>query len=206
MKFLNSRIFLWSVVFLTLPGFSRIWAQDAVNGSTTPAPTPAAETTPIDDSAASDEATPVPVKPLTTRQKVQALEDENQNLEQRLKAVEDQMDSFSAQESQRKGNDDFGVSEEAEGDSGPNMNTGKASGIHDTFINLDQGNEYIYDTSRVLTFSSKNKDIVFNLGGRVYSDFNFYFQPLLSFLGRFSIRSVFVLKSTVSLPCGAAHA
>lgn len=147
-----------------LLGLLKTHAQD----NPTPSPETSASTEPA-------EATPGVDKKLSVKDQLSKLEEQNQQLESRLKSVEEQING--------SGGMSAGESEStATVLDSPFYEPGSKAGIHQTFIPMDAGNEYLYDESRVLTFSNKSGSAVFRIGGHVFTDMDFYFQPDTQYL------------------------
>lgn len=155
-----------AAIFLAVTGFSRGWAQDNGSGPAAPESTPTLETTPV-----------VPNKPLNTREKLQDLEDENQNLEQRLQALENKVDAVAAATP-------AATPAGMNGNEGPEANANPENGMVDHSTLFRNGTEYldIASEARHLIFSDADGRSQFRVGGYQFADFRDYWQPNSEYL------------------------
>ncbi len=150
---------LLALLLLTLSGMGRSYAQDDATPISTPSP--AIPQTPA------DQATPGVSEKLSVDEKLNALETENQGLEERLKALEEKVQATPATETPA-----FGPGEGAEGNGGGNS----TRGVHDLPVPLTGGDEYMYSEGRYLSFSNPEGDTEFRIGGYQWTDLDMNLQ------------------------------
>ncbi len=147
----------FAVILLSLGGANLALAQDQ---AATPQDTPAAMAAPSGTPA----ATP-PAKPLSTKQELQAIEDKNQDLETRLKALEDEVAAQKSATPEATPNPENMV-----GPEGATSASAYMPGVHENTIEFRDTNEYMYSESRYLSFTNPEGSVEFRLGGYDWTD------------------------------------
>ena len=131
----------------------KTWAQDKPQKTPTVGP--------------AEESAPAPKK-MSTAQRVK-------ELEERLKALEEKQGTAAVP---LKSEDMVGPSNAPTvEDIGTN-----GSGVHDEVEYFNDANEYINSEGRHLTFGAPKGKVNFRIGGYMFADFNYYWQPMGSYL------------------------
>ena len=150
----NMNISLWlTAILLAAISFGPAWAQQGAASKT--------------GSATSDETTSS-LRKMSSAEKIK-------DLETRLKALEEAA-AKNAVPAAPKSEDMVGPALANE-DIGTN-----GSGVHDEVELFSDANEYINSEGRHLTFGPPKGKVNFRIGGYMYSDFNYYWQPMGSYL------------------------
>jgi phosphate-selective porin OprO and OprP len=147
-----------AAVLLSLSGAAGIYAQDMSSTPAASAATPAA--------APATGAAPEAAKPKeTTREEIKLLQDKNQDLENRIKALEDK-------EAAAPSNAPSNASSNQVGPMGSvSVPEGTfAAGVHDVSVPFEAGNEVMYSESRYMSFTNASGSMEFRIGGYEWED------------------------------------
>jgi phosphate-selective porin OprO and OprP len=150
-----------TVLFLVFAGISGLLAQDQGPASNSEAASPSA-------------VTPTTTPTSSLRDEMKTLEQQNQDLEIRIKALEDKSSGPA-----------FGPTGTTTALSNPtggqgNQNSGAA--LSDNPIGRDEANEYIDSEGRYLNFRDPSGRVDFRIGGYTFADFDGYWQPNTDYL------------------------
>jgi phosphate-selective porin OprO/OprP len=128
----------------------------------------------VDSTPAAVSATPeaTPASAHGVREEVKSLETKNDDLERRLKILEDQM--AASQPSKPHSQDLVGPADD-------DMDEDVSAGLK-LMETSDDKDSLVTDEGRHLRFVGSNGNFIFRIGGYMFADYHYYFQPMSSYL------------------------